>query len=134
MDRHEGGLRGDDPGGKRSKKRVSISTNEDRPQKAEWTRVLGDMQHLEDIPALRRGEDEGVKVVRPVWAQDGKHGVILPLMWENSDAMAYAQLGSKYLNARRFRALPNHGRVHRNLYGKRACATVYRAWRMGQEA
>lgn len=102
-----------------SKKRARASTDGDRPQKAARLGIPGETSRQEDIPVPRRqsGGDEKVGVDRIVRAADVKDGVVLSLLWENPDAMAYVRLGSKFLDSRRFGALLSYGRVMRIIYG-----------------
>lgn len=47
--------------------------------------------------------------------------------------MAYVRLGTQYLDLRRFRVLPSHGRASKIDYAGRFRATMYGAWRMRQD-
>lgn len=79
---------------------------------------------------VEKDEDE-VKDLVKVW--NVKEGVVLPLVWENPDVMVYVNSGAKYLDARRFVALPSHGRPTIVVYTVRSITTVYKALHMRQE-
>lgn len=120
MERHEKELRGDDAGRKEAEMRACFSTDSNRPQNAARPGVLRDTRLLGEIhvPHCQSGEDEEAKVDRTVRTGDVKDEVAELLMWKNPDAMANPDLGSKYLCARGFGALPSHGK-------KRGCSGVF---------
>lgn len=63
-------------------------------------------------------------------ARDVKEGAVLLLVWNNPDEMAYVKLGSKYLDAKRFRSFSSPRRASRIVYAGRSCPTTYWAWRL----
>lgn len=116
-------------------KRAAVSTDGMRPWKAARTGSSGDPLHSEDIlvPLRIAVEEDKAEVKYLSRARDFKEGVILPLVWVNSDVMAYENLGAKYLDTTRFGTQPRHGRASKILYAERSRATVYGAWRLRQE-
>lgn len=58
-------------------------------------------------------------------AQDVKTGVVIPFMRQNPDVMAYVKLGSKYLDARKSRALPSRGRAPNIVFAGKYNGTLY---------
>lgn len=109
MNQLEGESRGDDPGRKGSKKRVLMTTDGDRPLMVAWTRALSNTHRLKNIFVSRPriGEEEEVEMDHIVMARDVNEVAVLALVWENPDVLAYVELGTKYLDARRFEALPS---------------------------
>lgn len=102
----------DDVGREGFKKRAALSTDGDRLSVAARTGASSDTRCLKDIsvPGLRVVEHKEVEVAHLVRARDLKEGAVLPLVWGKPDVMVYVKLGAQYLNARKFMALPSHGR------------------------
>lgn len=120
----------------RSKKHSRNSDGEGRPQKTARVGASSDLSRLDElaVPRRREGEDKEVTVTRLVLARDVKGDVVLPLVWDNPDAMAYVRSDQKFLDAQRFGSFPCHGRATRVMFQGRSRCTVYGAWDMRQEA
>lgn len=127
--------RGTNPGSKSSKKSAAVSTEGKRPLKTARTGAPSDMRRLEDIPVPCRKvmEDKKVELTRLVRARDGKDDTVLSLVWGNAEVIPYMRQGSRFLDARRFGALPSHGQASRTMYAGLFFMTVFRAWQLCQE-
>lgn len=121
-------MRGDDPRRKRSQKCACASTKEYQKQKAAWTGIPGDARCLEQIcmPRRQTGKDDEFNVDRHVRAQDVKIFVALPPVWENPDAMNYANLASKYIGFKRLETLSRHEQMPRTTYEEESHNKVYK--------
>lgn len=119
-----------------TRKRARDSVGCCRPQKTAWVGTSSDLSRIDDIsvPRHREGEEEEVTVNQIVRARNVKGGVVLPLVWDNLDVMAYVRLGQKFLDSRRYGSLPSNGRAPRIMFGGRSCYTVSGAWNMRKEA
>lgn len=56
-----------------------------------------------------------------------KDGAALPLVWDDPKVMAYVRKVLSFLDAKRFRALPNHGRASVITYADGTTMTVCEA-------
>lgn len=96
-------------------------------------------RHSKDISVPRRRIDEEEEVGREgggcylVKTQDVKEGVDFPLVWENTDVMAYVKFGTNYVDARRFEALCSHERASKIVYSGRSRAREHETWRLRKE-
>lgn len=81
---------------------------------------MGDTRCFEDFPVLPRQleEEKEVEVKYLVKARDVTKGVVLPLVWENLDVMAYVNSGAKYFDATMLGALCSHGRATKIIHGE----------------
>lgn len=86
--------RGDDHVRTELKKRVAVSTDGDQHSNVAWTGTSSDTRLLKNMSFLqcRIGEDNEVQLVQLVRAQNFKSSVVLPLVWEKPDVIAYVKL------------------------------------------
>lgn len=120
----------------RAPKRARDSVGGGRPRKTARVGASRSISPREDVPVPRRreGGEEEVTVNRIMRARDVRDGVVLPLVWDNPDAIPYVCLRQQFLDAWKFGALPSHGRATRVLFEGMSRYTIYGAWCMRQEA
>lgn len=118
--------RGSDPKRDGLKNRAVVSMEGRCPLKAARTGASSVTRRLEGIPAPHRqgSEDKEVRADQQVIALDVRDSEVLSLAWENQYGMAYVRQESKFLDGRRFGALPSHEQAPKNLYAGRFRTTV----------
>lgn len=126
---------GDDPKKKGLKNCSAVSKDKVRTSKAARTEASSYTHRLEGISVLRRrvGKEKKGEVDCIMRAQDGKDGLVLPLVWANPVLMAYIKLRTKFLDAREIGALPSHGWASEIIFDGRSRATMYEVWRLNYE-
>lgn len=117
-----------------SKRRVSESTDGDRPSKAARKRASSDTREWENISVLRRriGKNEEAELDHIVQARAEGEAIVLTIVWKKPDAMAYVNLESKYLDTRRSEALRSREQATKTIYRVGSQITVYGAWQVRQ--
>lgn len=82
---------------------AAVSMEGKLPSKAARTRASSNTRCLKDILVWRRRSDniEDVEVKHTVRSRHVKENVVLQLVWENQDAVAYVKFRSRYLDIKK---------------------------------